>query len=97
MVWLDKQVLGKNERLDLVLSKGPLLFHDSKAFYMRIMASRFQKKSKEATSRYAYTQMIIDSHSAPKVHDPFKLPEELWKISHQGNSVEILFHLGWVE
>lgn len=44
---------------------------------MRIMASRFRKKSKEATSRYAYTQMIIDSHSAPKVHDPFKLPEEL--------------------
>lgn len=44
---------------------------------MRIMASRFRKKSKEATSRYAYTQMIIDSHSVPKVHDPFKLPEEL--------------------
>lgn len=81
----------------MVFSNDPLLLHDLKALFLRIMALVFQKEGKEATSRYAYTQMTIESHSAPKVHDPvFKLPEGLLKFSHLGNSLEILIQLGWV-
>lgn len=42
------------------------------------MAFVNRKKSKEALSGYAYTQMAIDSHSVLKMHD--SLPGDLFRI-----------------
>lgn len=60
--------------------KRSSLLYDLKLFFLRTIASVFRKKGKEATSRYALTEITIDSHSVPKIHDSvLKLSENLLK------------------
>lgn len=61
--------------------KRSLLLYDLKPFFLSTIASVFRKKGKEAISRYALTQLTIDSHSVPKIHDSvLKFSEDLLKI-----------------